>query len=262
VVVLRASGTNETADELYRKIKGVASIETFVFSDRKASFDARILKSIKQADGIFIAGGDQARYIRFWRNTPISQAIEDHIMANKPLGGTSAGLAIMGEFAYGAMDGGSITSDEALMDPMGPKVTIEPRLYRLSLMDGIITDSHFSQRNRQGRLAAFLIKGQTLKGGPLTGLGIDEETALMVEPNGRAQVASNHKGLVWMMNQGPDAHGFHVVGIGSESRFHLPSRKVYTPRFVRQYSLGQQDGKKVELMREKNGLWQSTVGPE
>lgn len=251
LVVLRASGATETANEFYNKIKGLASVETFVFHDRSAAYDVRIIRAINNADGLFIAGGDQARYIRFWRDTPLSQAIEDHIKANKPLGGTSAGLAIMGEYSYGAMDGGSITSDEALNNPMGPKVTIERRLYSLSSMDGIVTDSHFSERGRQGRLAAFLIKAQTLKGAPLTGLGIDEETALIVEPDGRANVTSNKDGLVWMMKQGPDANGFGVVGIGSESRFHLLSKKVNSPRFVRQYSLKHSDEKKVEFMQEK-----------
>ena len=44
--------------------------------------------------------------------------------AGKPIGGTSAGLAILGQWGYGALDGGSITSNDALRDPAGPAVTL------------------------------------------------------------------------------------------------------------------------------------------
>src|SRR3546814_16637010 len=60
IVVLRASGAAEAQDEFYTQIGGVASAQTFVFSDRKAASDPAVLAALEAADGIFIAGGDQS----------------------------------------------------------------------------------------------------------------------------------------------------------------------------------------------------------
>ena len=50
----------------------------------------------------FIAGGDQANYINFWMGTPVQTAMNDAIRRSVPIGGTSAGLAVMGEYLYTA----------------------------------------------------------------------------------------------------------------------------------------------------------------
>jgi beta-aspartyl-peptidase (threonine type) len=125
IVVLRASQAGEIGEEFYNEVGGIASVETFVFKDREAATDRAILRSLRRADGIFIAGGDQSRYVRWWRGTPVAEALDAHVRAGKPLGGTSAGLAMLGEYLYGAMDGGSQSSPRALADPLGPENTIE-----------------------------------------------------------------------------------------------------------------------------------------
>jgi beta-aspartyl-peptidase (threonine type) len=91
-----------------------------------------VLAALKRADGIFIAGGDQSNYVRYWRGTPVGELLDAHVAAGKPLAGTSAGLAMLGEKLYGAMDGGSITSPEAMADPFGPANTIESDFLHLS----------------------------------------------------------------------------------------------------------------------------------
>src|SRR3546814_5335635 len=96
LVVLRASGAAEAQDELYTQIGGVASAQTFVFSDRKAASDPAVLAALEAADGIFIAGGDQSNYVRYWQGTPLAAALARHVRAGKPLGGTRAGLALLG----------------------------------------------------------------------------------------------------------------------------------------------------------------------
>ena len=49
-------------------------------------------------------GGNQARYVNSWRGTRVQGAINANIAGGKPIGGTSAGLAVLGEFAYGALN--------------------------------------------------------------------------------------------------------------------------------------------------------------
>ena len=191
LVVLRASQGNEVAEEFYRDVGGIASVETFVFSGSGSSNDPKILASLAKADGIFIAGGDQARYVRYWKGTPVAAALDAHLRAGKPIGGTSAGLAILGEYLYGAMDGGSIRSPEALADPLGAAVTIEQDFLHVERLKGIVTDTHFKERDRLGRLFAFVAKAETLTGTPkraLIGLGVDESAALAVESDGSGRI--------------------------------------------------------------------------
>ncbi len=259
MVVLSASYTTEVANEFYYDAGGATSIETFVFKNGKPSTDAKILASLAKANCIFIAGGDQARYVRYWRGTPIAAALDTHVRAGKPLGGTSAGLAILGEYLYGAMDGGSVKSPEALADPLGPAVTIEQNFLQIERLRGIVTDSHFRERNRLGRLFAFLTKAESLTGTPrrnLLGLGIDESAALAVEADGSARLyATDPNGAAWLVRGGfaatPElgkplnARRIEVTGVGVNSVLHLPDGRVEKPSFQRFYNVV--DGRATEI---------------
>jgi len=250
IVVISASYGQEIGQEFYHEIGGIQSAEIFVFHDRSQATDRKILDRLKKADGIFIAGGDQARYVRFWRGTPVEDILNAHVAAGKPLAGTSAGLAILGEKLYGAMDDGSIKSPEALADPLGPANTIEGDFLEFSLLKGVITDSHFKERERLGRLFAFLTKAQTDRPADqpvMIGIGVDESAALAVEPDGSGRIyATESDGYAWVVDgstlrgitsRGPlDAPRVKVTGVGPDSVIHLPSGKVDAPVFVRNYS--------------------------
>ncbi len=250
VVVLRASLAGEIGEEFHDGVGGVASVETFVFSDREQASDARMLDSLRRADGIFIAGGDQSRYVRWWRGTPVATALEAHVRAGKPLGGTSAGLAILGEFLYGAMDGGSLRSSAALADPLGEATTIERDFLDIALLRGVVTDSHFRERDRLGRLVAFVAKAEALAGDgrALLGLGIDEDAALAVEADGSARVYATAPGAGATVVRGGFAQkqedgeamelaSVEAVGAGVDSVLHLPGGEVQAPMFTRRYTV-------------------------
>jgi len=256
IVVLRASLGGEIGEEFYHKIGGIQSVETFVFKDRDAAFDPKILAALKHADGIFLAGGDQARYVRYWRGTPLAAALNAHVKAGKPLGGTSAGLAVQGEYLYGAMDGGSITSPRALADPLGDGITIETGFLDFALLEGVITDTHFSERGRLGRLAAFLAKSEQLAQRPLLGLGVDEAAAVAVEGDGTARVYASAPGAGAVVLRGGftarqaedkpmNLDRFEVEVAGVHSLLHLPSGQVERPAVER--SFGVRDGVLVAL---------------
>jgi cyanophycinase len=245
IVVLRASGGATMNDYLFKEIGGVDSVETIVFHDRRAATDPRVLEVIARADGIFIAGGDQARYVNFWRGTPVAEALAAHVRAGRPLGGTSAGLAVQGEFLFSAnFDaaklGGELESRAALRNPQDPRITLEPALFESPLMRGVITDSHFMERRRLGRLIAFLSRLQRPDGPVLLGLGIDERTALCVEPDGTARVhTANPAGRAWFVTLSAPAETpagrplvtppVDVVAAGPESTVDLPRRHITKP---------------------------------
>jgi beta-aspartyl-peptidase (threonine type) len=248
LVVLRASQAGEVGEEFYKDVGGIASVQTFVFHDREASYDRALLKALKNADGIFLAGGDQSRYVRYWKGTPVAAALDAHVKAGKPLGGTSAGLAMQGEYLYGAMDGGSQTSPRALADPLGAENTIETGFLHLAALKGVVTDTHFSERNRLGRLITFVAKAETLAGHPLIGLGVDESAAVAVEGDGTARVYATESGAGATVVQGGFADQqtedapmqlkqVNTVGVGIGSVLHLPAGTVDAPVFQHRYAV-------------------------
>jgi cyanophycinase-like exopeptidase len=70
--------------------------------DRAAAEDPFGAATIREAEAVFIAGGDQANYINFWMGAHVQQALNDAISRNIPVGGMSAGIAVQGEFVYSA----------------------------------------------------------------------------------------------------------------------------------------------------------------
>ncbi|AWH52382.1 peptidase [Stenotrophomonas sp. ESTM1D_MKCIP4_1] len=207
VLILRASGGDELQERLYRDIGGTTAVQTLVFDNRRGADDPAVLRVVAAADAIFIAGGDQARYIRFWKGTALNRALNAHVRAGKPIAGTSAGLAILGGYAYGALNGGSITSAGALADPMGSAVTLDSGFLQMPYLQRVVTDTHFDKRDRLGRLIVFVARAAQESGDPdMVGIGVDEDTALCVEPDGQAQVRSvDGQGKVWLVSPGRDA---------------------------------------------------------
>lgn len=250
IVVISASYGQEIGKEFYKEIGGIQSAEIFVFHARSQAYDKKILDRLRKADGIFIAGGDQARYVRYWRGTPVAEILDAHVAAGKPLAGTSAGLAMQGEKLYGAMDDGSIKSPQALADPLGPANTIEGDFLHLALLKGIVTDTHFKERERLGRLFAFVAKAQIGRDPALPamlGLGVDESAALAVEPDGTGRIyATAPDGYAWVVDGAGlrnvtagrplDAPRVKVTGVGPGSVIHLPSGRVEDPVFERNYA--------------------------
>jgi len=188
-VVIRASGTDAYNPYIF-ELCACDSAATIVFKNRNAAFNTFVIDTIRNAEALFIAGGDQSRYVQFWRGTPVEDAI-NHV-ANKPapIGGTSAGMAIMSEFLYSAMSNSSLTSEEALADPFHRDMTLDRDFLALAKLGGIITDQHLQERDRMGRTVAFLARlvrdGWTTQSRAITA---DREGALHLNPvDGTAEV--------------------------------------------------------------------------
>lgn len=238
VVVLRASGGADLQALFLRDLGGIAAVDTIVFLSGEAAHDPAVLAVVRAADAIFIAGGDQSNYVNFWRGTPIEDALHAHVAAGRPLGGTSAGLAIQGAWSYGALDGGSLLSTDALADPMGPASTLVGDFLALPPLAHVITDSHFMPRERLGRLISWVVRLRATGADPdLFGIGIDEATALAVEGDGSARVLSATGGQAWVVRprQAPSVltagrplsvSDVEVLGLGTESRLQLPEGRV------------------------------------
>lgn len=186
-VVLRASGT-DAYNPFIAGLGKVDSVETLIIKTRAAASDPFIINKIRNAEAVFIAGGDQWNYVNYWKGTPVEAAINFVASKKAPIGGTSAGLAVLGEFLFSAQNDG-VTSADALADPFAQRVTLDRQFLSMPLMKGIITDSHFVERNRMGRTVAFL--SRIIENGwasTVKAIAIDRETAVAVEANGEASI--------------------------------------------------------------------------
>src|SRR5450432_3413638 len=126
-LILRATGD----DDYNSYVNGLCklnSVATLILPNRQAAEEPAVSKIIRQAEVIFIAGGDQANYIRGWKGTPVLDAINANLAEGKPMGGTSAGLAVLGEFVYGALgdkpDDKDLASNDVLLNPYFDRVTV------------------------------------------------------------------------------------------------------------------------------------------
>jgi len=186
-VVLRASGGDGYNPYIYN-LGQVDSVETLVVYSRRGASDQFVVDKVRKAEAIFIAGGDQSDYMNFWKGTPLNEAINYAISRGAVIGGTSAGLAVLGEFIFAAYRG-TVYSSEALSNPYHSYVTLERNFLNIPVLQRVITDSHFLARDRMGRLIVFLAR--IIKDGwalEARGIGINEATALLVEPDGSAGV--------------------------------------------------------------------------
>jgi cyanophycinase len=191
-LVLRARGTADYNPYILKLCPGINSVSTLKIVDRKAARDPFVAQTISQAEALFIAGGDQSQYVRYWQNTPVNAAIDALAAKGVPVGGTSAGNAILAQYAYSAMAGG-VSSQQALDNPFQYRITIDQDFLSLSpLITKTIADDHFVTRDRMGRLVAFLARISQDNGAARPfGIAVDEHTAFLMEADGVGKIVGD-----------------------------------------------------------------------
>ncbi|CAN1520216.1 Secretion system C-terminal sorting domain [Flavobacteriaceae bacterium] len=192
VVVLRSAGTDGYNSYMYTELGvPVNSVETIIIDTRAKASIAAIATKIRNAEALFISGGDQATYVSYWKDTPVEDAINYLINTKKvPVGGTSAGCAILGKFYYSAANS-SVTSALALANPYNTGVTIGVNDFVNSpILANTITDTHYDNPDRRGRQTTFISRMWKDLGAGLNakGIGVFEKTAVCIDQNGIARV--------------------------------------------------------------------------
>jgi cyanophycinase len=186
-LVIRTTGTDAYNPYIQSLCPQMDSVETIIIGNVSGANATYVSNQILNAEALWIAGGDQSTYVDLWRGTAVQTGV-NFLLNTKlaPVGGTSAGLAVLSEFIYtGAR--GSVTSSQALTNPFHRYVTLDRDLFQSSLGASKLYDSHFVTRDRMGRSLAFLarIVNNGWAAQP-RGIGVDEETALLVLPGGAA----------------------------------------------------------------------------
>jgi len=199
LLVLRATG-DDYYNPYIHKLCHLNSVATLVIPNRAAALDPFVAQTIAGASALFIAGGDQANYINFWQRTPVQVTLNAAIQRGVPIGGTSAGLAVLGEWAYTAQgdqpDDADLDAKLAMADPFGPRITLNRNFLQIPILKAVITDTHFARRNRMGRLLVFLARlnepdGKPLPAPGIRGIGVDQGAAILLDPEGHATIVGH-----------------------------------------------------------------------
>jgi len=187
-VIIRASGSTGYNEYIYELGK-VNSVETLLIDSREEAMRPETGKRIREAEALFIAGGDQWNYVNFWTDSEVSSAIDYLINEKKvSIGGTSAGCAVLSDIIFDARHD-TVISDDALKNPYDNRVSISKSFIRLPILKDVISDQHYSARNRQGRHVTFMARMiQDFGIDAPKGIGVDEQTAVCIASNGDASV--------------------------------------------------------------------------
>jgi cyanophycinase-like exopeptidase len=188
VLVIRASGSDGYNDYLFSDLGvEVNSVETIVWNNANASQDEYVLSRLNQAEAVWMAGGDQFDYVSYWKDTAVEDALNHLVnVRGGVIGGTSAGMAVLGG-AYFSAEEGTVYSSEMLEDPYNFYATIGAGDFLdLPFLSEVITDTHYDDPDRRGRHAGFLARLiEDYQYFPI-GIGCEEYTAVCVDETGKA----------------------------------------------------------------------------
>ena len=144
---------------------GATNVRIPLFHKACDEHDHQIAAMIHDAGAVFLGGGDQVKLVAALGGSSTLAEIKSLFRRGGVVCGTSAGAAALTELT---MAGGEIDEEGNLVEQY-----IGPGLGLLGFET--IVDTHFQQRRRLQRL--FVVIAQNTQ---LLGLGIDEDTALIV----------------------------------------------------------------------------------
>ncbi len=198
----------------------ISSAAELSIDNREAANNPEVVRRIRRAEALFIAGGDQNGYEDTWEGTLVEKAINYLINEKKvPVAGTSAGLAILGESYYAPARQGVISS-EILNDPFHPntKDIYHKDFLKIPSLNHVITDSHLDRfdppkypETRYGRLLAFLARvvHDNCQQLPSYAIGLENGAFVGIE-SGIAKVFGNGT------ERGADAYFLQTNGVAPE----------------------------------------------
>lgn len=198
VVVLRSSGSNGYNDYLYTQLGvSVNSVETLVITSVAGATNPYVLDKVANAEMIWFAGGDQWNYVSYFKDNALEDLINYHVnVKHAPIGGTSAGMAILGGKYFSAQNG-TVTSAQAMANPYASNVTLggytgmpDNDFLNIPFLTNVITDTHYDNPDRRGRHAAFMARFKILT--TIYGIACNEYVAVCVGNDGFAHVYGDY----------------------------------------------------------------------
>lgn len=175
LIVSTASDESQALGAEYEQLFSELGAEATALpvESRRTAATPAVLEQLQAATGLYFTGGDQLKLTSILGGTPFhEQLLADYQHRGLVVAGTSAGASALSDVM---VVGGA---DEAA--PALGTIAMAPGL---GLLRGLVIDQHFAQRGRIGRLLSALAQNPAY-----LGVGIDENTVLVVTPSGRGRV--------------------------------------------------------------------------
>ncbi len=214
----------EKAEDL-RKL-GATATNVFVNSEQ-ASTDS-IAHLLDGATGVWFGGGDQVLLAKALKGTKTEEAIHRRYASGAVIGGTSAGAAVMSAVMITGDErhpGGvrpPRDSAEAFMTVARDNLVTDAGF---GLITNAIVDQHFIRRKRSNRLVSLVLEQPVH-----LGVGIDESTALIVEPDGKWRIAGESAAIVYDARKSAIVKPGATLGATGIVMHVLPAGSRYDPR--------------------------------
>ena len=230
LVILSAGNTDQS--QSYATLAPFASVRTIGIEPCVPLPEVNALAPLlASADIVFFEGGDQANYVR-WQGGDLIQAVQAVYDRGGIVGGTSAGLAVLGGIVYDSVAADKLLPDDALVqsadaarNPFESSISFTTGFLKFPYLADTITDTHFAKRDRFGRLAAFMARamGDNLVTGPhVYGVAVDERSALVVDAHGMATLLSDP------YTSGYRTRGAYILTGGPPQRLTVGEPLLYT----------------------------------
>jgi len=152
---------------------GVKKIEHLDVSSREAILRDPPLELLDGATVVFFTGGGQLRITTQFGGTELCERIQEFYREGGTIAGTSAGASVMSDTML-------VSGEGDVSHRVGSNLLMAPGL---GYIKDVIIDQHFAERGRIGRLL-----GAVAQNPRLLGIGLDENTAIIVEQEKRFQV--------------------------------------------------------------------------
>lgn len=175
IAIIPTASAIDDAGQRYKGIfleLGAAAADVVFVGDRDDANRDELVQIVEESTGVFITGGNQIRVAAVLGGTEIARAILRKHRDGATIGGTSAGASVMSAIMVAGGGSGSTPRPHSAMMSPG-----------LGLIDSVIIDQHFRERDRVGRLVTMVSFNPGL-----LGLGIDEDTAALIWPHGTLEV--------------------------------------------------------------------------
>ena len=190
---------------------GATAAKSFAVSYEDAN-NQTLINEINEYDVFYLRGGDQWYYYSEWKGTLMEDLIHSKFNEGGVICGTSAGLAMLSGVMYTA-EHSSAYSDVCLKNTNHASITLADDF--IQVMPGFIFDSHFTERGRMGRLVAFIANWKKNNNETIIGIGVDEITALAVQPDGNATAYGAGTVNIFKLRDGSDFFNESKISIDS-----------------------------------------------
>jgi len=191
-LVIRAGGLGKQAKWICNNFSPLISSASEVSIDSQADANhPAIVRLIESAEVIWIAGGDQTLYSNYWKGTALAKALNKHLV-KKAVGGTSAGMAILGDYYY-APRNKAVVGSELLNNPYHVKSQdlFHGDLLKHPFLSNVINETHVDRKikgeTRHSRAFGLLAR-ISASGAANKAIALYEGSFLAVDELGRGKV--------------------------------------------------------------------------